>query len=714
MSFARGLVRRASTLALRVSGGCGLLALLLASTTGLAQSATMTDQDLIPRPRLALPRGEAWFDLANGVFIDSNRPEEDVYAMQVLRELCDRSRPIRKERLSLGRRIFLRAGQPTEALKGAVAEQSYSIDVTPQRIVITGPTAAARLYAVGTLRQLALVHGCIPSGTISDGPALAVRGMSLDVSRGRMPRRADFICLLDLCASFKLNYLLLYIEDTYEYSHIPKTALRDYGLTPQSIRELAQQASLRSIALVPIVQTLGHQARLLSHPSMWSHAEAPGWTGPWSRALLAISAVIEQGLAVLNLRGPSRVVSSQFAVTERGTQGLLDSMVDDVLAASGATQLHIGCDEPSELGQGASRARAEDYGIERVYVDHVRRLVNHARVKWNARTWIYNDFVFEHPAVLDSLPRDVVLVDWRKYDPAADYADLEALNPQERSRIVTSPGLWNWFAIVPSYRRAVASIVRSTQVAKRTGCLGSVLASWGDGGSEDLLGNDISGIAYFADCSWAPDERSRQDFARTYSRIRFGGSVAGAEAAIAALLDLDIPDVVYSQRLVYRPILLRRRTARWLSRLDEVDSISATVSSRLAQMKPRDTYAAEEIQALRASLGRLDVAIRRERALDRLAAMLENSARSSSDVSAAATLSGLVEAEVRAQTDYEQAWLDHNEVSELEAVQRRFRRQLRDLDSLRLCAERGTLQAYEGRQRRVLDHSVSAKSVTAD
>jgi hypothetical protein len=645
--------------------------------------------DFVPATRLAHFREGRTFALAGNVVIDSDQPREDAYALRILRGLCAEARPAAADGHPRARpgRITLRAGRPTSIPEGTVAAQSYTLGIAPDRIVITGPTAAARLHGVQTLRQLARVHGSIPAGTIADGPALAVRGFSLDISRGRMPRPDDLVVLLDLCASFKLNHLLLYIEDTFEYTNVPKDARRPYGLTRRGLRELTEQAALRSITLVPIVETLAHQERMLAHPQMWKHAEAPGWSGRWARALLAARATLEQLLPGRLAAG--RVRGSQFAVTEPRTQALVGSMVDDVLAASRAPDVHIGCDEPGELGTGASRAVARRHGTSRIYVDHVRRLATHAREKWNARTWIYDDFVLEHPSILDSLPADVILVDWRKYDPAADYSDLEALAPRVRSRVVTSPGLWNWSAIVPAYRRAVVNIARSTQVAKRNGCLGSVLAAWGDGGAEDLLGNDIAGIAYFADCSWALAERTRQAFAGPYARIRFGASAVRAEVAIAALLDLEIPHLVYSQRLVYRPVLVRRRAPRWLSGLEELGRTVDVVRNHLVDVSPADHYAAAEIQAVQGSMDRLGAAIRRERTLDSLASGL-----ASSGGDPAIALAGLAQAEERVQRAYERAWRDHNEISELESVLRRFRSQVRSLDSLRWCAVQGTLRLH--------------------
>jgi hypothetical protein len=677
------------------AGGILLMALLGLALPVMARAAREPGE-LIPAPR-SIMRAGGQARLGAGTRIASDRPLDDAYAISVLAGLIDLcaagSVPGPSDRCV--RSIVLRSGPVRVSPDVAAADQAYSIVVSTDSVLITGSTAAARLYATQTLRQLARHHrGALSACTILDGPALAERGLSLDISRGRVPTAAEFTRILDVCAVFKLNVLLLYIEDTFPFSTVPKDAIRGYSLSPAALRDVATQARRRSITLVPIVQTLAHQERMLSHDSMRACSELNAPRSAWDRLVRTTWLGLARWLVRAGIpAAPPFVPSGTFAASDPGVQLLLRTMVDDVLEASGARAVHIGCDEATELGRGASALGAGGGGAERVYLGHVRRLAAHVWTRWGATTWVYDDFLLQHPALLDSLPANLLLVDWH-YDPEAAFGSLDTLRRMPANRILTSAGLWNWFAIYPDYARALPNIRRATAAAQAHGCRGAILSSWGDGGSEDLFGNDVFGVAFFADRAWSPASAERPDFPAAYCRARFGDSAADALPVYRVLTRLELSNIGYNQRLVYRPVLLRERTPAWRAAMLALNDRMKAARAAISRVRPLDTDAAAELEALTSTVDRFLVSTEREITLDRLASDVEVASAEPIARHAAQgeALARVLEMERRAAARYAAAWRAHNEESELPAILARLRRQDITLDSLQRCAVSGRLQ----------------------
>lgn len=645
---------RAAPGAMRRDSTCALLVVVLAG----ARPACAATADLVPAPRsIELAGGPG--RISATCVLRSESPREDVYAMRMLRGLLPRAGA------GTIARVSLRAAHPASTPDGAIADESYALEIGRDAVVVTGATRAARLHGVETLRQLWLLgDGALTPGRIVDGPALRVRGLSVDVSRGRMPTAADLVAMLDLCAEFKLNVFQLYFEDAFRYSRVPATAIPPWALDPLVLRRVAAEARLRAIEFVPIVQTLAHQERLLARPGMSAYAERDG--------------------------------ASMFAITRPATRDLVASMVDDLLAATGSGAIHLGCDEATEIGLGASAARGRRDGAEAIFRDHVETLARHARERWGARAWIYADQLRAHPGLAETLPRDLVLVDW-DYDPGTQYASLDSLARAGLERVITSPALWDWCTVHPDYGRACANIAVATRAARAHGCLGSVLSSWGDHGGECLFGNAVMGVAYFADCAWHGDAVERDAFLPRYCRLRFGDAAPGVEAAFRALEQVQLPGGAYLDRLLDHPILLRTRTPEWRDAVTAIAQDVTRARAALAGTSGRDLYADAELGGMSAATARLDAAADRERTLDALAGAIgaAPTGEPAAQARAATELARLATAAGSAQAVYARAWSAHNETSGLEPLRAEFARQRAVLDSLRDRAARRELRLYE-------------------
>jgi hexosaminidase len=122
--------------------------------------------------------------------------------------------------------VAAKAGTGTIVLKQndqLTGEEDYTLDVTPQQLVIAAKTPTGMFRAVQTVRQLmpAVIEGVkagklakitVPAVQITDHPSYAWRGMHLDVSRHFFS--VDYLKkFIDLLALYKMNKFHLHLTD---------------------------------------------------------------------------------------------------------------------------------------------------------------------------------------------------------------------------------------------------------------------------------------------------------------------------------------------------------------------------------------------------------------------------------------------------------------------------------------------------------------------
>lgn len=95
------------------------------------------------------------------------------------------------------------------------SQESYTLSVTPERIIIQATSGAGLFYGLQTLLQLTQSAGTgysITSVEIQDTPRFAYRGMMLDVSRHFLSK--EFVKKqIDALAFYKINRLHLHLTD---------------------------------------------------------------------------------------------------------------------------------------------------------------------------------------------------------------------------------------------------------------------------------------------------------------------------------------------------------------------------------------------------------------------------------------------------------------------------------------------------------------------
>ncbi|MEE2673835.1 MAG: glycoside hydrolase family 20 zincin-like fold domain-containing protein [Myxococcota bacterium] len=383
-------------------------------------------------------------------------------------------------------------------------EEAYRLSVAPDRIEILARSSAGLRWGVETLRQLIDSRGRVPACTVDDAPSLGLRGVMLDVSRGKVPSPDTLREIVDLCARTKLNVLMLYTEHTFRFRRHPKIGAEDSPLDAETMRQLDAYAAARCVDLIPCLQSLGHMSHILEHDE-YKHLDETndGWT---------------------------------LSPAEPGTYELLRDLYDEYLPNFRSTWLNANCDEPWDLCRGKSKSREAQLGPGGVYLEHVGRLKELAAAN-GKRTMIWGDVVHAHPERIPQIDRDLVLLDWW-YEAEFDFDRVKVFVENDIEFLVC-PGTSSWNCLFPRIETSNLNIERWADAGRRYGAKGLINTDWGDNGHYNLQGNSWFAYAYGAEQAWSGRAEAK-DFDRAFSRLVFGdasGEVARLYRALGGVHD---------------------------------------------------------------------------------------------------------------------------------------------------------------------------------
>jgi hexosaminidase len=197
----------------------------------------------------------------------------------------------------------------TVRLDAGLPREGYTLEASPDGVVITGGSAAGVFYGRQTLRQLLppaslrrarISHQplVVPALVIRDRPRFAWRGVMLDVARHFMPV-ADVLRFIDLIAFHKLNHLHLHLTDDQGWrievpgwprltsvgAWRPRSMLgssshgryddRPHGgfYRADDLREIVAYAAERHVTVVPEIDLPGHmEAAIAAYPELGNGA----------------------------------------------------------------------------------------------------------------------------------------------------------------------------------------------------------------------------------------------------------------------------------------------------------------------------------------------------------------------------------------------------------------------------------------------------------
>ncbi len=376
--------------------------------------------------------------------------------------------------------------------------EGYELSISPDRVVVSAPTAAGTYYAIQTLREIVRTEGLtVAAREIADEPDFARRGFYVDCSRGKVPTVQTIRELVEWLAHWKLNELQLYVENVFTFASHPRIGEGYSPFTPEDIRAIGEHCRLHHVRLVPSLTSLGHFEKILMLPEYADLGELPGF-----RDL--------PGGTTINPLDPRSLE-------------LVADMYDEFVPLFDAVDFNVCGDEPWELGQGRSKGKADEVGVGRVYLDwmlELRRLsVRHGR-----RMNMWGDIVLKHPEIIPDLPPEIVLLNW-DYTPNGRMLTRTNEFAEAGLPLVCCPGTNGWQSHGTRLGMSMRNIHQFAGIAREHGAEGILNTDWGDGGHRNTLGVSLHGAAYGAACSWnygATPGPERDEFTRTFTAAVFG------------------------------------------------------------------------------------------------------------------------------------------------------------------------------------------------
>jgi hypothetical protein len=287
------------------------------------------------------------------------------------------------------------------------------------------------------------------------------RGLMLDISRNRVPTMAALRSLVDALQALNYNELQLYTEHTFAYADHETVWREASPMTQAEIRELDGYCADRGIELVPNQNSFGHMERWLKHAEYKPLAECPDG--------------FEHPLAGWRATGSTLYPDAESAA-------FMDKLYAELVPNFSSKQVHIGGDEPWELGKGRSAERVEREGKHRVYLDFMKQLFGLAEKHGhNAQFWA--DIIMERPDLVTELPEGVIPVIWG-YEADSPFAEQCRIVAEAgfRDQFYVAPGASNWNSFSGRLNVAKANIRLAAKQGYANGARGLLLTAWGDQG----------------------------------------------------------------------------------------------------------------------------------------------------------------------------------------------------------------------------------------
>lgn len=434
----------------------------------------------------------------------------------------------------------LGAGSPPGApvrtvLDPSLPAQGYELVTTEDGVTLTHADEAGLRYGRDTLEQLRGGDGSVPGVRVVDAPDFPVRGYMLDISRDRVPTRATLERLIGLCALARINHVELYTEHTFAYRD-HEVVWRDASpITADDVRWLDDLCAAHGIDLVANQNCFGHMGRWLRHQPYRAWAECPDGFEP-----------------IAGYRMEPTVLAPTAA-----NAAFAQSLFGELLPNFRSPRVNIGCDETFDLGHGVSREVAARVGKERVYVEHLKRIIGPLADDGHPVHY-WADIVRKDPTLAGELPASATPVCWTYEAPGPGVRLSPELVPVLEQLGVEIPDVWGfddntaplaragvpfwvapgtsaWDSLVGRTDNAMGNLADAAEVGAARGAAGFLITDWGDNGHLQPPSVSFGPIVYGGAVAWCRDANEGVDLATVLDRSVFDDPSARLGAAVVEL-----------------------------------------------------------------------------------------------------------------------------------------------------------------------------------
>jgi hypothetical protein len=388
---------------------------------------------------------------------------------------------------------------------GPDSREAFTLKITTEGVTASARTSAGLYYAIQTLGQLVEGRGAqavLPVVEIKDWPALAYRGVMVDMSHGALPTEKEVERQLDFMARWKANQYYFYSEDSIELKGYP--LLNPGGrFSQEELRRIIAYGRARHIDIIPCLELYGHQHDLFRVEKYATLADVPHGT--------------------------------EFDPRNPEVNPLLTDWVTQLAELFPSPFVHIGFDEAFQIEQAARQGGMAAQPAQ-LFIRQLKTVDELFR-KYGKTVMAWGDIMVKYPEIVSELPPGLVAVAW-EYDPGPESHYQHWLGPlaaQHTPHMIAS-GVTCWNQVMPDYARSFENIDTFLASGRKSGAMGLINTLWTDD-AQNLLRTAWPGVAYGAAAAWQSSPVDRQNFYTDYSGLMYTPAVA-QEAALA-LKDLE-------------------------------------------------------------------------------------------------------------------------------------------------------------------------------
>ncbi len=419
-------------------------------------------------------------------------------------------------------------------------DEGYQLSITNKNINIIGKDAAGLLYGFVTLHQLLedakeqKVN--LPLCNILDYPKLSYRAVHLDVKH-HLEKKNYYYKLMDWLAQYKINAVILEMEDKIQYKSQPEIASSD-AFSVEEWAKLAHYAKERNIEISPLVQGLGHVSFILKHEKYKALRDNP--ESDWA----------------FNPLDP-KTYEVQF-----------DLYREAIAATPHGKYLHIGGDEVHTTGRNSGKSSLE---LQLIWLNKVCKFAEkHGRIPifWDdmplkhaglydamfntkltevevRKIWEKNEHKLTE--FLDQFPKNCIYMRWNYSSPQA-IGNLKAMDWFKNNGLQVmgaTAGQTRW-VLMPQNQSNIESIKSFAASSIKNNLNGLLLTLWDDDSPHFELYK--RGILAFAEYAWSGEQRSTAEFKSAYRQREFSSSLSDSEFAF--IDDLEKPVAFWKNALL--------------------------------------------------------------------------------------------------------------------------------------------------------------------
>ncbi|MBN1410396.1 MAG: family 20 glycosylhydrolase [Spirochaetales bacterium] len=397
-------------------------------------------------------------------------------------------------------------------------DQGYILSISTDGIRITGHDEAGVFYGLTTLRQIAgqTVNGSLHCMTIEDWPDLPVRGVMIDISRDRVPKRETIFEFIDFLGNLKINQFQLYTEHTFAYKNHKKVWEKASPLTADEIRSIDAYCKKYFIDFVPNQNSFGHLERWFKHKEYTHLAET------------------EKGF--IDFRGNFRETASTLCPIDGKSIDFISGLFDELLANFTSDYFNVGCDETYDLGQGRSKELCLKQGKEKVYLDFIKK-IHHLVSSRGKRMMFWGDIILKTPQLIPQLPRDIIALNWG-YEADSPFDNTCRAFHAAGIDYYVCPGTSSWNSIGGRYVNAKTNILNAVQNGQKYGASGCLISEWGDNGHIQQYPIGLPAFIFGASTSWNTREGKNCNVEEYLSRFVFKDKSGLAAKALMTLQNI--------------------------------------------------------------------------------------------------------------------------------------------------------------------------------